>query len=176
MSRITPDTEKNRWILNAIETHQSALISYAERLLGNHDSAKDVVQDTFLKLCKEDERKVEQYLAPWLYRVVRNQALNLIRKENRMIQTPDPDKMQVPSSSESKKGVCASLFELILTLPEKQSELLMLKFADGFSYKEISKITGMSVSNVGYILHHGLKELKARWETQENQPKQESGI
>lgn len=90
-----------------------------------------------------------------------------------MVHTANPDDVPIPQSSESKSGVCASLFELILTMPEKQSELLMLKFADGFSYKEISNITGMSVSNVGYTLHHALRELKARWESQESQTQKE---
>ena len=173
MSRYDPDSQQDNWILNAIERYQSNLIAYAERLLHNHESAKDVVQEAYVKLCRQDERKIAGYLGPWLYRVVRNQAVNLIRKEHRMVHTANPDDVPIPQSPESKTGVCASLFELILTMPEKQSELLMLKFADGFSYKEISNITGMSVSNVGYTLHHALRELKARWESQESQTEKE---
>ncbi len=60
------------------------------------------------------------------------------------------------------------VFELIQTLPEKQSELLMLKFSEGLSYREISEVTGLSSSNVGYILHHALKALKDLWEEVEN--------
>lgn len=168
MTRFTSNNVHNQWIHDAIEKYQSSLIAYATRLLSNRESAKDVVQEAFLQLCRQNREKVGEYLSPWLYRVVRNRALNFIRKEKRMVQPLLPEQFAASPSSESDQTVTSGLFELIRSLPEKQSELLMLKFADGFSYKEISQITGMSVSNVGYVLHHALKELKSRWEILEN--------
>ncbi|HOK77925.1 MAG TPA: sigma-70 family RNA polymerase sigma factor, partial [Verrucomicrobiota bacterium] len=43
----------------------------------------------------------------------------------------------------------------------RSRELIMLKFYDGLSYKEISARTGLSVGHVGYLLHHALKKLTA---------------
>jgi DNA-directed RNA polymerase specialized sigma24 family protein len=45
-------------------------------------------------------------------------------------------------------------------LPPSQREVIRLKFQNGFSYKEISRISGHSVSNVGYLIHAGIKALR----------------
>ena len=48
-------------------------------------------------------------------------------------------------------------------LPENQQEVIRLKFQNGFSYRQISEITGHSVSNVGFLIHSGMKTLKAKF-------------
>ena len=45
-------------------------------------------------------------------------------------------------------------------LPPNQQEVIRLKFQHGLSYKEISAVTGLSVSNVGYLLHVAIKRLR----------------
>ena len=55
-----------------------------------------------------------------------------------------------------------STLDLLETLPANQQEVVRLKFQNGFSYQEISRISGLSVSNVGYLLHHALKNLRSR--------------
>ena len=47
------------------------------------------------------------------------------------------------------------------TAPRNQREVIRLKFQNGFSYQEISRISGHSVSNVGYLIHAGIKALRA---------------
>lgn len=68
-------------IRSAVATHQSRLIAFATRITGNTDTAREVVQETFLRLCGQDVDAIEGHLAPWLFRVCRNQALDLRRKE-----------------------------------------------------------------------------------------------
>ncbi len=46
------------------------------------------------------------------------------------------------------------------TLPENQQEVIRLKFQHGLSYREISRVTKLSESNVGFLLHTGLKALR----------------
>lgn len=154
----------------AILSHQSALIRYAASLLGGREGAKDVVQEVFLKLCKQRWQDIEGHLANWLFRVTRNQALDLLRKEKRMSLFEDPETMERLAGANESLGQDArtrervgSLLELVELLPRKERELVTLKFQQGLSYKEISEVTGMTVSNVGYVLHHALKDLKSRW-------------
>ena len=56
------ETPKSRWIVEAVELHQSALIRYARWILSDLESAREVVQETFLRLCKEDPARIEQPL------------------------------------------------------------------------------------------------------------------
>lgn len=162
------------WVRDAIDKHQSALIRYAHSILHDGEQARDAVQETFIKLCKQQPQELTDHLAPWLFRVVRNQCLNMLRKEKRMSHYGNPDAIDVretPDQShpqeQRKKETITSLFELVNTLPNRQRELVLLKFQQDFSYQEISEVTGLTVNNVGYILHQAIRSLKAAWQTLE---------
>jgi RNA polymerase sigma factor (sigma-70 family) len=163
------------WVQEAMEAHQSALIRYARSLLHDGDRARDAVQEAFIKLCQQSPEKVGDHLLPWLFRAVRNQCLNMLRKEKRMSHLDDLDSVSVqenPAQShpqeQRRKETINSLFELVETLPHRQRELVLLKFQQDFSYQEISDVTGLSVTNVGYILHQAIRALKHQWETLEH--------
>lgn len=51
---------------------------------------------------------------------------------------------------------------LLAELPERHREVVAMRFAGGLSYKEIAGVTGLSETNVGFILHTALKTLKRR--------------
>jgi RNA polymerase sigma-70 factor (ECF subfamily) len=52
------------------------------------------------------------------------------------------------------------VLELMRGLPEKQREVLRLKFQHGLSYKQIAGITNESTGNVGWLIHMGIKKLR----------------
>lgn len=71
------------------------------------------------------------------------------------------------SSSEPRPGLVleqketqSALLALIHRLPPNQQEVIRLKFQSGFSYKEISRITALSVSNVGFLIHTAVTRLR----------------
>ena len=72
------------WIRQALERYEKPLIRYACRITGDLETARDVVQDAFLRLCQADRAKVDGHLAAWLYTVCRNRAYDVRRKEGRM--------------------------------------------------------------------------------------------
>ena len=78
------NTAQSGWIEAALARHEAPLVRYAASITGDEETARDVVQEAFIKLCAANRAKVENSLAPWLYKVVRNQALNQRRKEARM--------------------------------------------------------------------------------------------
>src|SRR5690606_38594689 len=149
---------------------QVALVRYAASLVGDIERAKDVVQDVFVKLCRQRRESVEPHLAPWLFRVARNRALDVLRKEGRMAHIDEPetaerlaDSADARRSEQRRREAIDDIRELVDALPERHRELVQLKFQQGLSYKEIADVTGLSVGNVGYLLHHALKDLKQRW-------------
>ncbi len=77
-------TQQSEFIKRALAQYESPLIRYALRLTGNLDRARDVVQDTFLKLCRQTPDSIDGNLARWLFTVCRNGAFDLQRKERRM--------------------------------------------------------------------------------------------
>ncbi len=159
---------RDAWVRSAVERFEGPLTLYASRLLGDGDSARDVVQDTFLRLCSQSEGDVAPKLAEWLFTVCRNRALDVLRKEARMSQlgdamaqgraSTDPRPEELVERAES----AARVLGLLETLPPGQREVIRLKFQNGFSYQEISRISGYTVGNVGYLIHVGLKTIRAR--------------
>ncbi len=68
----------------AVAELQAPLTRYATRLVGDPDRARDIVQDTFVKLMAQTAEAVEGHVAEWLFTVCRNRALDVLRKEGRM--------------------------------------------------------------------------------------------
>ena len=163
-----PNKVDAAWVRSAVERFEAPLTLYASRLLGNADSARDVVQDTFLRLCTQDKDHVDGRLAEWLFTVCRNRALDVLRKESRMTQlsdehvrvrtSPDPG----PSEKVERRETTTRVLDLLESLPTGQREVIRLKFQNGFSYQEISRISGYSVGNVGYLIHVGLKTIRGQ--------------
>jgi RNA polymerase sigma-70 factor (ECF subfamily) len=95
--------------------------------------------------------------------VARNPAIDEARKEARMerrhriaaVSEVQPPAAEATETQETAELVAAKL----LDLPSRERDVLILKIQEQKSYREISEITGLSTSNVGYLIHHGLKQL-----------------
>ena len=163
---------KEDWIREVLEHHEGALLRYAYRLCNDLETARDAVQDTFMKLCREDRGKVESYLVKWLFTVCRNRVFEILRKEKMMTVLTDVELQKTEAQDESPANNAVltddkhTLKSLMQSLPEREQEVLRLKFQNGLSYKEISEITELSVTNVGFILHKTIKELRGQFKQQ----------
>src|SRR4051794_17848688 len=91
---------KARWIQLTLEEFESQLIRYAYRITGDLEQAREVVQETFLKLWQADRSEVDGHVAEWLYTVCRNGALDLRRKGKRMVPLSSGAE-EAPGSAES---------------------------------------------------------------------------
>ena len=175
---IEPETthasdDASSFVQAAVERHQAPLLRYATRLLdGDADRARDVVQDTFVRLMAQPPAGVDGHVAEWLFTVCRNRTFDVLRKEGRMkrfeagqverLTAPEPR----PGRTLERTEQYAAVLQLIGRLPHNQQEVVRLKFQNGFSYQEISRITSLSVGNVGFILHTALKALRSEMTAQ----------
>ncbi len=161
-----PDA-RTELVQRALRDHEGALVAYACSLLGDLDRARDVVQDTFIRLHDQDPAKVSEHLKAWLYTVCRNRALDVLRRNRRIVEldeksldelsesAPDPAERLARRESELE------IMRFLERLPANQREVIRLKFHADLSYKEIADVTGLSVSNVGFLMHTGLKRLRS---------------
>ena len=156
------------WLRLAVERFASPLTRYAASLTGDADRARDVVQDTFVRLCKQEAKSLNGRLAEWLFTVCRHRALDLCRKENRLIALTEnaweeaPANEATPAMNAERNDTKDEMLRLITTLPRNQQEVLRLKFQAGLRYEEISRVTNLSVSNVGFLLHTAIKTLREK--------------
>ncbi|MEO8494568.1 MAG: sigma-70 family RNA polymerase sigma factor [Planctomycetota bacterium] len=157
----------NGWIKSVVEQYERPLVRYAAQITGDLERGRDVAQDTFLRLCKQDPEQLDGHLAEWLYTVCRNRALDVRRKESRM-KTMTAEQATVQESRDTNQAVAteqqetaARVLEFVDKLTENQREVVRLKFQHGLSYKEIAAVTELSVSNVGFLIHTAIKKLRA---------------
>jgi len=165
MSLTTADANRE-WVTTIVEQYQDRLVRYARRIVGDAQVANDIVQDTFLKLCRENVDQLKPIVVPWLYRVCRNRALDVRKKELRMNKTDVAELDQqtatqgCPHEAASTNDEAAKALIALAQLPENQQEVIRLRIEHGLSYSQISEVTELSVSNIGYLLHTGLKTLR----------------
>jgi RNA polymerase sigma-70 factor (ECF subfamily) len=151
---------------------QGPLIRYAARLLGDEERARDVVQDTFVRFMGQDAGNVAGHEVEWLYTVCRHRAMDVLRKEHRMKRFEDGEIERMPAADArpghglEQRETHAALLQLIERLPRNQQEVVRLKFQNGFSYKEISRITELSVGNVGFLIHTAVARLRTEFAAQ----------
>jgi len=181
MPNIEP-SEHAKWIGELVRMHQEPLVRYARSIFGETEAAKDIVQESFLRLCKQDKQEFSdcpdyseqsqgKTPAAWLFRVCHNLAINRLRKERRMqsnvddvLETPHGvSKTKDPADAASEADDHRRLWSCINELPENQQKVVRLKFHSGMSYREISQSTGLSESNVGFLLHKALRSLRLRF-------------
>ncbi len=159
------DPGKAEWIAEALTRYEAPLLRFATKLLRDNERARDVVQETFLQLCLEDRAAVEGHLAAWLFRVSRNRALDLRRKDKRVdlieTETDAADSRPDPSQLAEHREDTGNVMKILETLPENQQEAVYLRFQGGLSYQEIADVTGHSVTNVGFLLHAAVKKIRA---------------
>jgi RNA polymerase sigma-70 factor (ECF subfamily) len=155
-------------ITDALNRYERILVSYAKEITGDVDSARDAVQETFLRLSRQDVAALEPRLRPWLFLVCRNCALDHRRKIVRFSTEPVEDLDLATSEPGPDRRAIAEdeagrLRELVAKLPRQQRELIKLKFEAGLSYKEMAEALKTSVSTVGVQLHDAIKTLRQHW-------------
>ena len=160
------------WVISAIQEHEGSLLRYANHFVHDLETARDVVQDTFLQLCRNPNEELRPRLAQWLFTVCRNRAIDICRKERRMKLAPEnqltdhvegqSDASVDPVARLEKAETATGLLKQIARLPDRQQEVLRLKFHAGLSYKEIAEVTGLTSTNVGFILHTAISKLRTR--------------
>jgi RNA polymerase sigma factor (sigma-70 family) len=158
------------WIPSVLAEYEKPLTHYAAHITGDIERAREVVQDTFLKLCLQRPAQVRDHLRQWLYAVCRNRALDVLRKERRMTGIGNAQ-LQAHSGPEfstvlEQEEQLDEILKMLNTLPANQQEVLRLKFQSDLSYMEISRVTNLTVSNVGFLIHTGLQTIRERVRTQ----------
>ncbi|PCJ51903.1 MAG: hypothetical protein COA73_16780 [Candidatus Hydrogenedentota bacterium] len=155
-----------------IHEYQGALIRYAYKILRNNETAQDIVQEAFLRYAKNPPQYgVPRQKASWLFRVTHNLCIDLLKRETKRsvvyekAEKPKPD--FIPSEGIIAKEGWEQLAVFLERLSDNQRCVVILFFQEDKSYKEIAEHTGLSLSNVGMLLHRGLKKLKTIMEEEE---------
>ncbi|MCI0343203.1 MAG: RNA polymerase sigma factor [Planctomycetales bacterium] len=140
--------------------HRDWVVRLAFRFTGDHDSALDVLQETFSYLLRKFPGLVlTGKLTTLLYPVVRHTALHSRRKARRAVPlettTVDP-----PAREPERPGTREELAAVLRGLSEEHRETLLLRFVDGLSLEEIARTLGIPTGTVKSRLHNALQHLR----------------
>jgi RNA polymerase sigma-70 factor (ECF subfamily) len=144
-----------------LDEHGAALVLYAQQLCNRPD---DVVQEAFIRLMQQ--RPAPENIVAWLYRVVRNEAINSARAAARRTRHEqsaawNPESWFVASSDDAID--CRAAVAALESLPPEQREIIVLRIWGGQSFEEIAKLIGKSTSTAHRRYETGLETLRAKW-------------
>lgn len=157
---------REQFIERALCEYESPLVGYAMGFVHDVERARDIVQDTFIRLCQQDLGRMREGLKTWLFTVCRNRALDVLRKEARIQAVEEHPFLDQAAEGLSPDRLLDEMERLeqvmryLGRLPENQQTVILMKFRDGYSYQEICEATGLSGGNVGYLIHMGLKRMR----------------
>ena len=152
------------------EQLESPLIAYAFQILKDREEARDQVQEAFRRMLHQD---VEIYNPKaWLYRTLHNLSISQLRRKKRLQNEGEEKqldffaekmdgeiKVENPLQKMERSEKVGRVAHFISLLPEESSNLIKMKFEEKLSYKQMADRTGLSVGNIGFKLHHLLRNL-----------------
>ena len=142
-----------------------AIYKFCFRFLNNREKARDVVQDTFLKLYQQMDKGGYQIENPgsWLYKVAGNNCLNLLNMANRQKEINHQMEIRHTEKSNPESQFISNenamrVRKAIRSL-SPQHQMLVLMYQDGLSYKEMSEATAIPVNSIGKTLWRNIQKI-----------------
>jgi len=136
--------------MDAYERYGRALLRKAERIVGNREDARDILQALFVDLYQRSDAPMD---LPYLYRAITNRCLTFLRDEsNRGRLLEHHDQALVPSRRTACDDVVIGhdlLLKLVRELDAGESEVLAYRFVDDMTQDEIATLLGLSRKTIG---------------------------
>ena len=143
----------------AVDLHSDGVYRFILKNLQNSDKAKDIIQDTFEKLWINIKNVNNDKVKSYIFTTAYNTMIDSIRKDKRLVDIEKSDLSEF-SHNENYSDISEILNNAIAKLPTDQRSVIMLRDYEGYSYEEISKITGLSEAQVKVYIYRARVFLK----------------
>ena len=143
----------------SVEEYADALYRFIRADLKDGERANDIVQDSYEKLWRHVAEIEFSVVKSWLFTTAYHAMIDIIRKEKRLIPLePDIEREMIwePQYSDLNE----ILHQALERLPEQQRTSVLLRDYEGYSYKEISEITGQTEASVKINIYRARIALK----------------
>jgi len=148
--------EAHRWY----DEHGPALLAYAAALLRDPSAAEDVLHQVFLQLLR-GRVAISGDPAPYLFRAVRNTALNHLRGQSREVELAGGGVWL--ESPDGSRETSLALQSALKALPDEQREMVVLKVWGQMTFEEAANVVGISPNTAASRYRYGLEKLKEIW-------------
>lgn len=142
------------------------LVFYVQRLIGDKDNAKDVVQEAYSRMITVNKNADIENQRAYLYKISRNIVIDKQRRDKSNLEINyEEEDYSIPVEDQPEVQVCKEnqheiLMKIVLTLPLKNQQAFILHVIDGFSRKEISQKMGISIGAVEKHIIRATEKIK----------------
>jgi RNA polymerase sigma-70 factor (ECF subfamily) len=144
--------------------------AYAFYQLGDHHDAEDATERTFLGALRglPKYRDTGSTFRAWLFTIAHHAVVNAHRTRARRRTEPLPDGFDRPAPNADPAGLVTRADELrgvlraVRELPEDRRQVILLRFVDGLTSREVAQVLGRSPGAVRVLLHRALRDLAGR--------------
>lgn len=163
--------------IELLKRYERPLYQFIWQMLQQQQDCEDVMQETFRKALRAlPDYREENHFKSWLFRIGRNEAIDIIRRRRRTIVAEAPEEylggvediVSLPGPREliEEKESVQALMRAIALLPEKEKEVVAMRTQGELSFKEIAKIVGAPIGTVLARMHAAKKKLKSLLNTE----------
>jgi len=142
-----------------VDLFADALYRFILKNIKNKEKVEDIVQDSFEQLWKNAHKIELSKAKSYLFTTAYHKTIDLIRKEKREIKM-DEEHEKKHIFTTNNPDIQEILNKAIDLLPSVQKAVLLLRDYEGYSYKEIEEITGLSESQVKVYIYRARSFLK----------------
>lgn len=142
----------------AVDEYSDRIYRFVLKSMGDTERARDVVQDSYERLWINVTEIEFEKAKSWLFSTAYNRMIDILRKESRV--TTEPDYSYQPVYEEGYSDLNEILHQCLEKLPGNWKSVLLLRDYEGYSYNEISDITGQTEAQVKINIYRGRMALR----------------
>ncbi|WP_313798913.1 sigma-70 family RNA polymerase sigma factor [Cytobacillus sp.] len=146
--------------LNIFQQYEEDIYRMAFLYVKNQEDALDVVQEVAYQSFKKIHTlKKPEYFKTWLMKITINCAINIIKKNMKVIQLI-PEFEEFVGSDDEDIPLSLTLQNLIDTLQEDEKSVVLLRYYQNFTFKEISEVLEIPLGTAKSVLYRALDKLR----------------
>ncbi len=146
--------------------HQQAAYVTAWRVLGDGEAAHDCVQEAFLRILRHHaDYRPGQPFRPWLLHIVRNLAIDALRRRRRFAHPDSLHALASPATPSALEGMelRVRVAEVLDELPAKYRDIIVMREMEGVPAEEIAVLIGVDYSTTRWRLHQARRLFREAW-------------